>query len=243
MLASFVITIGLIILPWSLREKHWFDTYTLSSTPYINFTQYNLVYFHQYQHGVSYEEARSVYADAIPYERDSLWFRSLINEPIFKQEMHEGLKDNLVPYAQFHLIKALPFFLNDSLRDINRMIGLFPPPQQLTNFTNLLIQRDWEKILSYFKTPSSDLVMLLIGSSVWISVSALCFFAALAAIFMRKSYVWFVLFCLGIVLYFGILSSPVIQPRYRMPAAPFMLLLAVEAGATIALLLKRREAR
>lgn len=240
-LSIFLASMALVMLPWALREHHWFNTYTLSSTPYINFTQYNLVYFYAYEHHIPATEAQHIYSDPIPYPQDSFWFRSLVNEPIFKAEMSEGLRGNVIPYAQFHLIKTLPFFLNDSLRDINRMLGLFPPPTSTTNFTDLLIHKDFGRMLQYFKTPQPDVWMLLVGSAVWITISALCFLYALYAVITRKKNVWFVLFCLGVVLYFGVLSSPVIQPRYRMPAAPFMLLLSAEAGATLYLALKLRR--
>jgi 4-amino-4-deoxy-L-arabinose transferase-like glycosyltransferase len=239
-LAVFVLAIILVMLPWALRNERVFNTYTLSSTPYINFTQYNLVYFYAYKNNVSKEVAQHVYADRIPYPLDSFWFRSLINEEIFKQEMKEGLHGNIVPYAMFHLVKTLPFFLNDGLRDINRMIGFFPPPVSVVNFTDLLLQRNVRGVIDYLKTPQPDLWMLLIGSTVWVLISILSIGYALYAVIARQKNVWFVLFALGVIFYFGVLSSPVIQPRYRMPAAPFMLLLSAEAGLMLYSLTKKR---
>jgi 4-amino-4-deoxy-L-arabinose transferase-like glycosyltransferase len=229
-IAVFALGMLLVLAPWALRQHHWFNTYTLSSTPYINFTQYNLVYFYAHQHGISKAEAQKIHSDPIPYPQDSFWFRSLVNEPIFKQLMKDGLHGNIIPYASFHLAKTLPFFINDSFRDINRMVGVFPPPKEVTNFTDLLLKKDFGGIMKFFTTPQPDLWMLLIGSSVWIVISLLSIAAGLIAVILRRKNVWFILFALGIVFYFGILSSPVIQPRYRMPAAPFMLLLAVDSA-------------
>jgi 4-amino-4-deoxy-L-arabinose transferase-like glycosyltransferase len=230
----FVVGMALVIAPWALREHRVFNTYTLSSTPYINFTQYNLVYFYAYQHHISTTEAQHVYSDRIPHPFASPEFQSLNNEAVFKQEMREGLEGNIIPYAKFHLIKTLPFFLNDSLRDINRVVGVFPMPAHTTNFTDLLIHKDIRGVVSYFKTASPDTYMLIVGGSVWALISILGFLYAAYAVLMQKKNVWFVLMALGIVIYFAILSSPVIQPRYRMPAAPFMLLLAAEAGVVLA---------
>ncbi len=239
-LSVFVITMILVITPWALREHRQFNTYTLSSTPYINFTQYNLVYFYAYQHHISNAEAQHIYADPIPYGTDSYWFRSLINEPIFKKEMSDGLRGNIIPYAEFHLFKTLPFFMNDSLRDINRVVGIFPPPKALTNFTDLLLHKNIGGIVSYLKTPQPDLWMLLVGTTVWVCISLLGIGGALYAVIKLRKNIWFILFALGVIFYFGILSSPVIQPRYRMPAAPFMLLLAADAGLGLYTFLKKR---
>lgn len=233
----------LVLLPWALRQHYWFNTYTLSSTQYINFTQYNLVYFYAYQHGITPQEAQHVYSDPILYPFGSPGFNSLLNEPIFKQQMREGLEGNILPYAQFHLIKTLPFFINDSLRDINRMIGIFPPSSSQINFTDLLIKKDFGSIFNYFKNPQPTLWMLLVGSSIWIAVSLLCFFVFVYSAIKKRREFWFIVLCLGVILYFGVLSSPVIQPRYRMPAAPFMLLLAAEGVMIISQLLLKRHPR
>ena len=229
----FIVASICIVLPWSLRNHELFETYTISSTPYINFTQYNLVYFYAYQHHTTPPEVQHLFSDPIPYPTTSFWFRSLINEPIFQKEMHDGLSGNIVPYAEFHLFKTLPFFLNDGLRDANLDIGLFPQPPGVTNFTDLLLHRNFAAIFHYFLTPTPDLVMLLLGSTFWITVSGLWILTSLYIICTRKKEWWFVLLASGIICYFAVLSSPVIQPRYRIPAAPFMLLMATYGAQRI----------
>lgn len=232
-LGAFVLGVMLVMAPWSLRNYKQFGTPTISSTPYINFTQYNLVYFYAYQHHTTPPHVQHLFSDPIPYPTNSLWFRSLINEPIFLQEMHDGLRGNIVPYAKFHLVKTLPFFLNDSLRDINRAVGFFPPPTHTTNFTDLLLQKDIGGIFRYVTVPQPDTWMLLVGSVVWVGITLLWLGAVVHAAMTRSQKVWFMLFASGVILYFAVLSSPVIQPRYRMPAAPFMLLLAAESAMAL----------
>ena len=147
--------------------------------------------------------------------------------------MRDGLRGNLIPYAKFHLVKTLPFFLNDGLRDINRMTGFLPQPERVTNFTDLLLHKEYEKIVHYFITPKPDLWLLIVGSLAWVSITLLWLGGLVYAALARSPKFWFMLFASGVIVYFAILSSPVIQPRYRMPAAPFMLLLAAES--TVAL--------
>ncbi len=237
----FLFGMTLVIFPWALRNHAQFHTYTLSATPYLNFTQYNLVYFYAYQHHITPAQAQHVFLDPIPYPWGSLWFGSLINEALFKKEIADGLRGNLVPYAEFHLIKTIPFFVNDSLRDINRMVNLFPQPTNQVNFTDLLLQKNWTAIARYFVTAHPDLWFLLVGSTVWISITILCLSEVVYTLLKRRDRLWFVLFASGVILYFAILSSPVIQPRYRMPAVPFMLLLAADAGVWITAFLRRQH--
>ena len=232
----FVSGMVLVVFPWALRNQHIFHTYTISSTPYINVTQYNLVYFYAYQHHISPAEAQHIFADPIPYPPDSLWFRSLINESIFKAEIAQELHGNLFPYLKFHLVKTIPFFLNDSLREINRVTGFYPQAATSVasiNFSDLILAKKWGAVAKFLLTPQPNLWMLLVGSGIWASITVLWLMALLYAVIKRTKTVWFVLFASGIIAYFAILSSPVIQPRYRMPAAPFMLLLAAESGVLL----------
>lgn len=228
-LGVFILGVVLVIAPWSIRNYKQFGTYTISSTPYIAFTQYSLVYFYAYQHHTTPPAVQHLFSDPIPYPTSSLWFRSLINEPIFLKEMKDGLSGNLIPYTEFHLVKTLPFFLNDGLRDINRVTGFLPPPSEVTNFTDLLLHKDYGKIVRYFITPQPDLWLLIVGSTAWIIISLLWIGGIVYAAFKRSPKFWFMLVASGVILYFAVLSSPVIQPRYRMPATPFMLLLAAES--------------
>jgi 4-amino-4-deoxy-L-arabinose transferase-like glycosyltransferase len=239
-IAAFFVGIALVMAPWALRNHAQFGTYTISSTPYINFTQYNLVYFYAYQHGTTPPEVQHLFSGRIPYPTDSFWFRSLINESIFRDMMREGLHGNIMPYAAFHLTKTLPFFLNDSLRDINRMTGILPPPQKTINFTDLLLRKDFGGIARYFITPQSDLWLLLAGATFWVSVSALWLFGVLHAAITRNKTFFFLVLVSGVILYFAVLSSPVIQPRYRMPAAPFMLLAAAYGALSLRDMLSKK---
>jgi 4-amino-4-deoxy-L-arabinose transferase-like glycosyltransferase len=232
LLRGFLFCVGIliIILPWSLRNHAQFGTYTISSTPYISFTQYNLVYFYAYQHHVRPPEVQHLFSDPIPYPQSSFWFRSLINEPIFQSEIRDGLSGNLILYTEFHLIKALPFFMTDGLRDLNLNLALFPRDTHMVNFTDLILRKEGAAFIAYFLTPSPDLVLLLIGSSVWVSISLLWLIALGRSVLLRKKEMWFVIFGSGFILYFAVLSSPLVQPRYRIPATPFMLLFAVESA-------------
>ncbi len=242
-LGAFMVGIILVMTPWSVRNYKQFGTPTISSTPYINFTQYNLVYFSAYQQHTSPQAVHHLFSDPIPYPVDSPWFNSLINEPIFVKEMKDTLRGNLVPYAEFHLIKTIPFFFTDSFRDINRVTGLLPQDSRSINFSDLLVQKEFGKIIRYFMTPDVNMWLLLTGSFMWATISLLWIGGLLYAVVKRTQKVWFILFASCVIAYFAILSSPVIQPRYRIPAAPFMLLLAAESAVMLWGYYKNKKSR
>lgn len=232
-LGAFAVGVILVITPWSIRNYKQFGTPTLSSTQYINFTQYNLVYFYAYQHHATPEAVHHLFSDPVPFPADSPWFNSLINEPVFLKEMRDTLRGNIIPYAEFHLVKTVPFFVTDSFRDINRVTGLLPQDTRSVNFSDLLAKKEFGNIFNYFMTPDPNMWMLVVGALMWIAISLLWLGGLLYAVVKRTPKVWFILFASGVILYFAVLSSPVIQPRYRMPATPFMLLLAAESALGI----------
>ena len=113
------------------------------------------------------------------------------------------------------------------------MVGLIPIPPDQTNFSDMLLRKDISGIARYFISPSPNLVMLLIGSVPWILVSSLWLFELLYVIVKRPSRFWFVCIASGLIVYFALMTGPVTEHRYRMPAAPFMLLMATQGALTL----------
>lgn len=229
-LAVFGIVALLALAPWSLRNHGHFGVYDISSTPYINFTQFNLPLFYAYKDHISLDEAHKIVSDPLPSSTASGIESSLANKPIFQKIISDALHGNLMSYAEFHLIKTIPFFVTDGLRDINRTTAFIPIPPDQTNFTDLLLHRDFGGMLQYFLSPSPNVMMLIVGSSIWILITLLWLFQLCYATIRRTHTMWFVLLASGLIIYFAILTGPVSEHRYRMPAAPFMILLAVEGA-------------
>lgn len=242
-LGAFIIGVILVMAPWSIRNYKQFGTFTLSSTPYINFTQYNLVYFYAYREHTTTQEVQHLFSDPVPYPMSSPWFFSLVNESVFLKEMRDGLRGKLIPYAKFHLVKTLPFFLNDSFRDINRVTGLLPQDPRSINFSDLLLRKEFGQIARYFATSDPSMWLLVVGATFWMGITLLWVGGLFSALMKRTPKIWFILFASGIIVYFAILSSPVIQPRYRIPAAPFMFLLAAESAVGLWGYYKKKKVR
>jgi 4-amino-4-deoxy-L-arabinose transferase-like glycosyltransferase len=240
-LSVFAISAALVVLPWCLRNYALYGVAEASATPYINFTQYNLPLFYAHVNKVPLSEASAVYTAPIPVPPTSLRFPSLEHKAIFEKMMHDSLEGRYLAYAQFHLIKTIPFFITDGVRDMNRITGIIQIPPDQTNFSDMLLQRAWGDMFYYFSHPSVNLSMLLIGSTPWIIISLLWLVALGHTLYARPTAFWFILFASGMVLYFALLTGPVTEHRYRMPAAPFMLLLATQGASIVWHILRRSK--
>lgn len=238
--AVFMLGIVLIVAPWSIRNYAQFGVFDISATPYVNFTQFNLPTFYSYIHHVPLAEVYPIFS--APFASTSPWpAGSLANKAIFTKLIHDQLQGNYLNYLYFHTIKTLPFFVTDGVRDINRTVGLIPIPPDQTNFSNMVLSKDIAGILRYFVSPGPNLWMLLIGSTPWILISLLWLFELAYVLVKRPPVFWFVCIASCIILYFAFLTGPVTEHRYRMPAAPFMLLLAVQGAATLRELFKTKS--
>src|SRR3989344_1291734 len=239
-LAAFCIGIMLVIAPWSLRNHALYGVFDISATPYVNFAQYNLPLFYSYSHRVPLGETFAMYQE--PLRSPPPPAASLTNKPIFQKQIRDTLEGNFFSYLYFHAVKTVPFFVTDGVRDMNRYVWLVPIPPDQTNFSDMLIRGDIAGIAKYFISPSPNLWMLLVGSVPWILITALWLFELAYVLIKRPDTFWFVCIASGIILYFAFLTGPVTEHRYRMPAAPFMLLLAVEGARTLWRVLRIRDA-
>lgn len=228
----FMMGILLVLAPWSLRNHAQFGVFDLSATPYVNTTQFNLPLFYSYQHHMPLAEVYPIFS--APFASTSPWpIGSLANKPIFTKLIHDQLQGNYINYAYFHAVKTLPFFVTDGVRDMNRMLGVIAIPPDQTNFSDMALHKNISGIVRYFTSPNPNLVMLLIGSVPWLAISLLWIFELVYVLARRPSRFWFVCIASGLILYFALLTGPVTEHRYRMPAAPFMLLLAVQGAFTL----------
>ncbi len=241
-LAVFVLAILLVVAPWSLRNHKQFGVYDISATPYVNATQFNLPLFYSYQHRVPLAQVYPIFSAPFASSPGYPQIQTLANKAIFQKIIHEQLQGNYLAYAYFHSIKTLPFFVTDGTRDINRMVGLIQIPPDQTNFSTMLLQKNISGIAHYFLSPGPNLWMLLAGSLPWILISSLWLFELGYVLVRRPPTFWFVCIASGLILYFAFLTGPVTEHRYRMPAAPFMLLLAVQGAFTLRQLWRTKSA-
>lgn len=226
-LAGFI----LIVFPWSLRNKIIFDSWQLSSVASSNLANYNVPEFLKFSDPPykedALEELKKLDEGRDPLEAHSLYRHRAMNDFSLKY-----IKKDPFGYLKFHLLKTIPFFVTDGLRDIARTLNFSDaaPP----NFSTLISRGNFRAVFAFFKNGGPELYLFLAGFSFWAAVSVLAGAAVIREIFVKSPAREAVFLFAALILYFALLTGPVSNARYRLPVSGLMIFLAVFALYTFA---------
>lgn len=220
----------IIVSPWSFRNYALFGTFTLSSTPgYILMKNY-IPFFYMHKYGVSLDETMKFFFQHQKLD-PNFSPRSMKYTKEFKNQALAYIKDNFLEYSVFHILKTIPFFLNDSVRDYIAAIGP-PDPEnwQRTNVSGLILKGEYKQLKDIFingvKSGNAYLISALISLMAWLIVDLALLWCLITALrFKNKEISFFFLFCLSIILFFALSTGPLSNARYRLPTEPFMFIL------------------
>lgn len=226
---------AIVVGPWYVRNGVVADMAALSSLPPYNFVYYNMPAFLSYAHGTSEGQERgAILATLGNPELDTL--RSFDYTASFKHMAGTFLYEHFLEYSAFHLYKMIPFFIGSGLNTIHATISAEVPavrlsffPTETVNLTSAALNGEWGQIIDHVRTYAVVTTERIIWLTAFVLVIISPFFAP-----ARVRYI--LLFFVVIILTFAFLSSPVVQPRYRVPAEPFIWIAA--SYATHQLLLR-----
>ncbi len=193
----------------------------ISSLSTLNFYCCNLPAYYSFKDNISYTEAFSRLqqeAGGITVEQA----RSLEYTPVIKPVVRKHLTENFLGYTVFHTAKAIPFFLSSSLESVvglrnNLFINDRNINIESSNLSGLLFKGNFSAFFSELFAQW----WICVERLVWLVICLL----ALIPLFIKKYRSWAIFLWL-IILYFAILTGPVSYARYRLPAEPFLFLLA-----------------
>lgn len=219
-LLIFIITFGVVISPWLIRNKIYFNTYGLSSADTSVFFHFNLK---------SYLKINKL--ENVDIEPDYLFgltkktlisvdlSNDLNSRPYFIKKWFNLVLADPVGYSKVHIFSLIPYFVGDGYTELARQI--FPNLYRPSNI-------NWNGTLSGIKSFVFDhrgieAVIFWGGKMFW---SLIYFFAILGTIDLlrRRQYFYLALF-LGIIFYFALTIGAVAYSRYRFPINPFIFLL------------------
>ncbi len=222
---------ALLTVPWMWRNYYVAGHFSLTSQFAFNPFFYNIPLFTAWKNGTGEEAERVKLMDSVG-TRDVY---ALVNGYTYYDKLKAidtaFLKENFVPYAVFHAYKMIPFFAGSGVNVIYATITNEIPnledipylPRATENTSSLFYGGDLNAV-------ASNLVRYW-PSTVERIVWALAFLLAfLAPLFARGLQRKFALLSILMILVIAGLSSPIAQPRYRIPAEPFIWL-----GAAICL--------
>lgn len=217
-LIPFVIVVG----SWMLRNKIIMGTWQLSTVRDSNLAYFAMLYLKE-KEGISPEFLMGELAKKAGGQ-DSLALITPEAQPLNREFTRSVIGSHPFSYLKFHLVKTVPFFLNDGLRDIERTLRL--NSALLPNITGLLLRGDLGALWGVLKSGGRDMVYLLVGSGVLGLIFLGAILETLRGIFEPRRRIFVAFFAL-FVLYFALLTGPIANARYRLPASPLLFLLGI----------------
>lgn len=211
-----------VMVPWHYRNFELAGRFSLSSLPVYNFVYYNMpLYFAGWEGKNEIAERDRILAEL--GNPNLMTLRGYFYHDELAAMQKEFVKEKVVPYTFFHVYKMIPFFLGSGFNVAHAILAVEAPsmrsslfPTEQENLTSAILRGDyavvWRNITAY---PVVTLERLS-----WLVIFGLAFLSPLFAPSgeVRRFLVLAALFVLSM----AFLSSPVIQPRYRVPIEPLL---------------------
>ncbi len=237
-LIFFVIGFAVIVFPWMLRNKIETGNFTVSSISLYNLTYFNTPDFLAKKFGADSIELSSynekLHASPLHEARPMVSLTELQKLPLSFLGLYP------VPYALYHVSSLPTFFLSSSVRyivqvtDNSTVKELFSLKENAPNILSLL---KGGKFLELFETLRHQLLFTVDR----VALLVITILAFIAPLFLPKGVRMQGLFLIALILYFAILTGPASIPRYRLPADPFILLLASVSFLSLWDFLKKKK--
>lgn len=216
-----IISFAVIISPWLYRNYQAAGHASLSSVGSYNLLFYNMAEYLAVTNHQAPEAVRTGFLNDLGNPPMGA-VRSFAYGEVYMTKVKTILADNPVGYLKFHLVKTVPFFLTSSLRSVSDVLGNLGllPKIQSVNLTNLILTGNLAGLIQVSFTQLPFTVEQL----AWLLI---CLAAAASLVVLegreRRIALW-----LGVIIgAYAILTGPVAFPRYRLPAEPYLLILAL----------------
>lgn len=222
LIAAFLIGVGALVVtvPWMYRNHVLFDSWNISSVGPANLMLYNAPEFLKWHTSSEGESLLNAFrAEQASLSREEAL--SLSRSDVFEETFLQIIKRNELQYAIFHVVKTIPFFISDGLRDTIRLfdidIGTIP------NISTALMHGEIGTLISYVKGGGFAAWLFLAGVGFWSAVTLLMGVGAVTAFIQRDVTM---LFMISLIAYFALLTGPVSNARYRVPVAGLLIAVA-----------------
>jgi 4-amino-4-deoxy-L-arabinose transferase-like glycosyltransferase len=189
-----------LVSPWLIRNKIQTGYWSLSSVSNVNLYHYNVPDFLAWK-GMPRNEAYALVEKETGITLEQA--RSLDNAAVIKDLTKKYIFADPIHYAEFHVIRGLPFIFSSGLSLVDQFNTGFSEPLYKGHIPRIII--NLERLA-------------------WVGILGLVLLSVF--VFKKEKRVWLFLI---IICYFWALTGPVAYARYRLPAEPFLLILACAA--------------
>lgn len=212
-----------IISPWIVRNYYVAGQASISSISVYSFANYNIPLFMSFHKGIPMDESQKKILDSIGNPPDRI-YRSFAYTDALREINASFVAEYWRPYALFHVIKAIPFFLGSGVDVVYATIGTETQwrfrvpflPHTDDNLSTLVYRGEWSEaaqtLVRFWPATIERLSWATLFGLVLVS-------PFLAATPLARRFGIFAIVVIGTAAF---LASPVAQPRYRIPIEPFV---------------------
>lgn len=199
------LTIGMsvVVFPWMLRNRIETGSLGISSITAYNLYEFNIPGFLEWK-GVP--NASTVMEAKSGVSEPGA--RLLQNSARITKVTEEAVFADPISYAEYHVLGSIPFITSSGLSVIDQANAF-----------------GFEHALFPGAIPPG---LFIAESTIWVVIFLL---ACLAWLIFRRD--WRISLFMAVILYFWFVTGPVAYARYRIPAEPFLLILAVGTASWI----------
>lgn len=218
--ALIVAVIGVLVLPWMLRNKTTSGVFAFSSLVPFNMSYYSIPHFWLDTQNLSLEKgiARVEQESGAPAGFDARgypanWY-NLSSSPKLSAFYQSVVFASPLKYAAWHLYYSTAFFISPAIS----------PPDLSQNIKGLLLKRQISAAFQAITAPWWFFAerMLLLGGLVLLCIGVL---------HLRRN--WLALVFFLVILYFAALGGPSTAARYRLPLEPLLSIFMVTGAAAV----------
>jgi hypothetical protein len=231
------------IMPWMIRNELVGNHFSLSSQFAHNPFYYNIPLYLAWRDGSTQDAEVSKLMDLVGTHDNYALISGFTHKNPDGQYYYDilaafdkqFLKENWIPYFAFHLYKTIPFFVGSGVNVVYATITNEIPnmpdvpffPRAAQNTASLFYGGSYGSVLYnlFYYWPST------LERIAWLMIFILAFAAPLVTSGLQRR---FAILGVGMILAIAILASPIAQPRYRIPAEPFIWLLATMTTSLLA---------
>ena len=229
---AFLVGWLIVVAPWMVRNKVLFGSAELSAVASWQMYHSHAPHFYAYKNGIAERDAERLFQARLevidPYKEEVRigMVGSLRHAPYMWQVGLDYIRQYPLQFGFFHIIKTIPFFVSDGLRQIARDIQILHGSEP--NLGSLALRGDAKGLYAALTKSSATLVLFSVGFIFWVVVNALMVMGVVVAMRLkdRRLVALATFLILGILLTAFVAGGAVSHPRYRYSVSPFMFLLA-----------------
>ena len=230
-ISAFILTVSILLAPLLDRNYRQFDTVSITSQAGLHLSRYLVPLAIHFSEGVSYEEAVNEVADRIERSKQTDQADSESNP--FEVSRHES-KVSIERLFELGVSRvAYSWIVGSTLNLASSGVMVMPWVRGLphNSFYNTTGENIIEKVINFISDADSLKYLLVIALANIISLF-LFVVKIFGVYFLVKNPSqygggWVVVFILGVITYFLLITGPVIGVKYMIPVEPFLTVLAV----------------